>query len=103
VNDTTVVRTKDKTIRASLRTESMIRMDSEDAEDNVLLDPPNELLDSPYGLVRYINACSQFQMELLNGQLIAFAEIEPKICQKLNSLSENVLKLWTASSECDII
>jgi len=86
-----------------LLTESMSRIDSENGEDHDLLDPPNELLDSPNGITRYITQCSQFQMELLDEQVIAFADIEPKICQKLNSLSEKVFKLWNASSECEIL
>jgi hypothetical protein len=93
-----------------LLTESMTRLDSEDTEDSVLLDPLNELLDCPHGLVNYITHCCQFHMELLNEQSTIFAKIEPTICQKLNSLSEKlnslsekVFELWNASSECDII
>jgi hypothetical protein len=86
-----------------LLTESMRRMDSENVEDYNLLDAPHELLDSPDGIFRYISACAQFQMELLNQQFKQDAWIEPEIHEKLCSLFERVFNLLNASKNCEIL
>jgi hypothetical protein len=84
-----------------LFTEFITRMDSENAEDYDSLESPKELLDSPYGIFRYIATCTQFQMELLDEQLSDNIDIEPKICQKLSSFSEKVSKLFNLSIDCE--
>jgi hypothetical protein len=85
-----------------LLTESMRRTDSENAKDYNWLGAPHELLDSPYGIFRYISACAQFQMELLNQQLSQDLEIKPEIHEKLSSLFERVFNLLNASTDCEI-
>jgi hypothetical protein len=86
-----------------LFTESMRRTDAENAKDYNWLDAPHELLDSPHGIFRYISASAQFQMELLNQQLIQDSEIEPETYEKLSSLYERVCKLWSASMDCETL
>ena len=77
-----------------LLTEYITRTNSENAEDYDLLEAPYEPLNTPYGLFRYISACSRFQMELLEMQLNRIdLLIEPEVYERLISLSNKVLKL----------
>jgi hypothetical protein len=83
-------------------TECMTRMNSKHADDDPL-DLPQALLDTPYGIFRYISSCAQFQMELLHQQLNQDLQIEPEIHEKLSSLFERVLNLLNASTDCEIL
>jgi hypothetical protein len=87
-----------------LLTESMTRTNFEDADDCDLLETPYELLDTPYGLFRYISACALFQRELLETQLNQVdLPIEPKVHKRLMSLLNKVCKLWNFSTDCECL
>jgi hypothetical protein len=86
-----------------LLTESMRRTDAESAKDYNWLDAPHELLDSPYGIFRYISTSAQFQMELLNQQLYQDLEFEPETHEKISSLYKMVFNLWKESMKCELL
>jgi hypothetical protein len=84
-----------------LLTESMLRMDAKHADGFDYLDTPQALLDTPYGLLKYIRTCARFQVELLGTQMEKLDPlIEPELFQMLESLSNRAYDLLDYSDEC---
>ena len=86
-----------------LFTEYLARMDSKHADVDYSLEAPEALLDTPYGLFKYISTCTNFQLKLLEMQLDRIdLPIDPEIYKRLISLSNELSKLWNSSidSQC---
>ncbi len=86
-----------------LLTEYMTRTYYENADryEPADTDTPAALLNTPYGLFRYIRTCAKFHIELLCAQLKKLDPLtEIKMYQMLSSLSESAYNLWEFSDEC---